>query len=120
LLTTPDTGPVTATAHAWTEVFVGESIGNDGWIPVECACCANSIQIDINQNFGVENALHLRLFVDEGSNESLDISLTGISYTIYNPNMHIEPPQAFAEIENYQELNTQKLIVTAKNTRYYE
>jgi transglutaminase-like putative cysteine protease len=119
LLTAPDTGLVTATAHAWTEVFVGGSVGNNGWIPVECACCVNSIQIDINQNFGLENALHLRLFVDEGSNESLEISLTGISYAKYEFGREITL-ESFTEVENYQVLTSKKLVVTGKNNRYYE
>jgi transglutaminase-like putative cysteine protease len=110
---------VTATPHAWTEVFVGISGTLNGWIPIECACCTNSIVTDINQNFGVESAFHLRLFSDDGSNASLTSSLSGISYITHEPNTTITL-QAFAEISNYQELESRKLVITEKNNRYYE
>lgn len=119
LLTGYDNGTAIATAHAWVEVFVGGSVGHNGWIPIECACCTQSIETDINQNFGVESAFHLRLFVDDGSNQSLAYSLKSLSYTKYGSNRNIEL-QPFAEIQNYQELKTQKLVVTSQNTRYYE
>jgi transglutaminase-like putative cysteine protease len=109
---------VTATAHAWVEVFVGGIIGNGGWIPVECACCASSIEIDINQNFGIEDAFHLRLFTDDGSNESLDISLSGIHVQYYE-NQEIDL-QSFSEVKNYIELASKKLVVTNDNIRYYQ
>ncbi len=41
LLTGYDNGTAIATAHAWVEVFVGGSVGHNGWIPVECACCTD-------------------------------------------------------------------------------
>jgi transglutaminase-like putative cysteine protease len=119
LLTGYDNGTAIATAHAWVEVFVGGSVGHNGWIPVECACCTKSIETDINQNFGVESAFHLRLFVDDGSNESLASSLSGISYVTHGLNRVIDL-QLFVEISNYRELESKKLVVTGENTRYYE
>jgi transglutaminase-like putative cysteine protease len=119
LLTGYDNGTAIATAHAWVEVFVGGSAGHNGWIPVECACVMCSIETDINQNFGVESALHLRLFADDGSNESLASSLSGISYVTHGLNRTIGL-QLFAEIRSYQELESKKLVITGKNTRYYE
>jgi len=119
LLTVYENGTAITTAHAWTEVFVGGSMGINGWIPVECACCTTSIMTDIQQNFGVETAFHLRLFIDDGSNKSLAYSLSGISYVKYGSNRNIEL-QPFAEIQNYQELKAQNLVVTSENTRYYE
>ena len=119
LLTGNDNGTAIATAHAWVEVFVGGSVGHNGWIPVECACCTRSIETDINQNFGVESAFHLRLFTDDGSNESLAASLSGISYVTHGLDRTIEL-QLFAEIRNYRELESKKLVVTGENTRYYE
>jgi transglutaminase-like putative cysteine protease len=109
---------ITATAHAWVEIFVGGLIGNNGWLPVECACCASTIEIDINQNFGVEDAFHIRLFTDDGSNKSLDISLSGI-YVQYYENQQIDL-QSFSNVSNYQEITSQKLVVTKENIRYYE
>jgi transglutaminase-like putative cysteine protease len=119
LLTSYENGTALATAHAWVEVFVGGSVGRNGWIPVECACCTNSIETDINQNFGVESAFHLRLFVDDGSNESLASLLSGISYITYGLNRTIKL-KSFAEIRNYQELESKKLVISRENTRYYE
>lgn len=111
-------GNVSATAHAWVEVFVGGNLGDNGWISVECACCTPSIQADVNQNFGVEDAFHLRLFVDDGSNESLNISLSGI-YVQYYEQMDIEL-DAFAIVENYIEIESKQLVITKDNKRYYE
>ncbi len=119
LLTENFNGTVTVTAHAWTEVFVGVTDSLDGWIPIECACCSNSIKTDIDQNFGVESAFHLRLFTDDGSNESLASMLSGISYITHEPNTKIQI-QAFSQIRNYQELESKKLIITEKNIRHYE
>lgn len=119
LLTNYENGTVVAIRHAWVEVFVGESVGNNGWIPVECACCTTSIETDIHQNFGVENAFHLRLFVDDGSNASLASLLSRISYITYGLNRSIEL-QLFAEIQNYQELELKNLVITNGKNRYYE
>jgi transglutaminase-like putative cysteine protease len=118
LLTDNGNGSLTATAHAWVEVFVGGPDSLNGWIPVECACCTQSIETDVNQNFGVENAYHVRLFVDNGSNESLANSFLGISYVIYNQERTITL-QAFAGIQNYQEIESKTLVITSKNNRYY-
>lgn len=117
LITVFDNG-TTATAHAWVEVFVGEAVGNNGWVPVECACTVDEIKIDIQQNFGIEDAFHLRLFVDDGSNQSLTHYVSNIQYTTYNG--HIQSPQPFVEILNYQELDSQKLVVSTDNIRRYE
>ena len=111
-------GGISATAHAWVEVYIGGSLGNNGWIPVECACCTPSIEADINQNFGVENAFHLRLFVDDGSNESLIVSQSGIVYT-YIPGRQMDV-ELLIEIDNYLVVESQKLIITAENIRSYE
>jgi len=112
-------GSLIATPHAWTEVFVGQPGILNGWIPIECACCTPSIETDINQNFGVESAYHLRLFTDDGSNASLESSLSGISYITHDPNMIVSLDQ-FAKVSNYQELESKKLVITDKNQRYYD
>jgi transglutaminase-like putative cysteine protease len=119
LLTNYDNGTATATAHAWVEVFVGGQTSHNGWIPVECSCATCSPETDIYQNFGVESAFHLRVFVDDGSNESLASTLSGISYVTHEMNRTIEL-QVFAEIRNYQELESKKLVITGENTRHYE
>jgi transglutaminase-like putative cysteine protease len=117
-LLSEDNGEITATAHAWAEVFVGGSIGNEGWIPVECACCTPSVEADINQNFGLENAFHVRLFIDDGNNESLITSLSGISYS-YGLGRNIDI-QSFNEIENYVEVESKNLEVSGNNIRSYK
>ena len=118
LLSPDGTGSATAVAHAWTEVFIGDTLGNNGWIPVECACITPTIDTDINQNFGLESAFHLRVFTDDGSNTSLALSLTSISYS-YGLNRIINV-HSFADLTNYHELVSKKLVVTTKNTRHYE
>jgi transglutaminase-like putative cysteine protease len=119
LITDEINGTVTATPHAWTEVYVGQPGLLNGWIPIECACCTPSIITDINQNFGVESASHLRLFTDGGSNASLETSLSGISYITHDPNITITL-DSYATITQYQELQSKKLIITNNNIRHYE
>ena len=119
LLTDEGYEEVTAIAHAWVEVFVGVAIGNGGWIPVECSSTSSDMEIQVNQNFGIESAQHLRLFVDDGSNESIITSLSGISYVKYGIDRDIEI-QAFTEIENYLEISSKKLVVTKENIRSYQ
>jgi hypothetical protein len=68
-----------AIAHAWAEVYVGGNLGINGWIPVECAGASGDINVEIHQNFAIETADHLRLFTDDGSNESLIASMSGIT-----------------------------------------
>ena len=86
-------------------------MGNNGWIPVESACLTTLIDTDVNQNFGVENAFHIRLFEDDGSNASLATSLTGIAYVTYGMNRDVKVTP-FATVTNYQELESKKLVIT--------
>jgi len=108
----------TAVAHAWVEVFVGNNLGVNGWIPVECAGSSDNIETEVNTNFAVESANHLRLFKDDGSNESLDATLTGMSYSIA-PELEFLGPDAFVEISNYQVLESKELSVNKNNIRTY-
>ena len=107
--------------HAWAEVFVGGDIGDEGWITVECAGVAigdNKIEAEVNQNFGLESAGHLRTYKDDGSNESLKISLSGIQYTA-DPSLSIETPVSFSPVSNYKVLNENKLNIK-DNIRTYQ
>ena len=113
-----ESNTITATSHAWAEVYIGESIGNNGWLPVECACSCTTLESDIHQNFGIEDAFHLRLFVDDGSNESIAKLYSGISYRTYHINRDIQITP-FTEITNYKEQTYQKLIIK-NNRRYYQ
>jgi len=119
LLSENNAGDVSATPHAWTEIFVGGSMGNNGWIPVECACQSPDMTTQVNQNFGVESTFHLRLFIDDGSNESMDMSLSGIKYGTYDQEKRIKL-QSFAEVEDYVELESKKLVVTKEDQRSYQ
>lgn len=119
LLSEEESGDILlATPHAWTEVFVGGSMANTGWIPVECACDCDDVTINVNQNFGVENAFHLRLFVDDGSNESMNVSLSGILFS-YGPGRTVDL-QSFNEVEDYTVVESKKLVVTKDNQRSYQ
>ena len=102
-----------ATSHAWVEVFVGGNIGDNGWIPVECAGTSNNIENEIYQNFGVETADHLRLFKDDGSNESIIVSISGISYKA-DKKIHITI-QPITEVNNYLILQSRQLTIDKNN-----
>jgi transglutaminase-like putative cysteine protease len=119
LLTLSQNGTAVATAHAWSEVYVGEALGNHGWVPVECSCCVNSVAVDVEQNFGVEDATHLRVFTDDGSNESLLVSLSGITSVSHGLSRHVEM-SPFVEVSNLQVLRSQKLVVDSNQIRHYE
>jgi len=108
---------VQAVPHAWVEVFVGGNMGNKGWIPVECACRSEDIEVQINQQFGRESAGHLRLFTDNGTDNSLIVSLSDIrvKYDI-SESVDINP---MLEIESYEVLEQKELIVE-DNNRYYK
>jgi hypothetical protein len=108
-----------AIPHAWAEVFVGGNLGDNGWIPVECAGISNSIDSEIHQNFGIEDVGHLRLFKDDGSNESLNISLSGVRYKMYSKTRNINA-NSYSEISDYQVLRNQKLVIDGNNKRAYE
>lgn len=111
-------GVPTAGPHAWAEVFVGGGIGNSGWIPVECACNA-SIQTEVHQNFGVEDATHLRLFVDDGSNESMEATISELTIYCDPTKMNIHRT-SFVEIYNYSVLESKELTVDKNGNRAYE
>ncbi len=111
----------TAVPHAWAEVFVGGNIGKDGWIPVECAGdTANNKKsiIQVHQHFALESADHLRLFVDDGTNTSLGLSLSGISL-MSDQNIVFENAEFFTEIDNYKELKNKKLTIDENNFRKF-
>ena len=107
-----------AIAHAWVEVFVGPSVGNDGWITVECAGVSGNLDIEVYQNFAIEQANHLRTFKDDGSNESMIISLTGF-YSLLEPNKIIEA-EAFVEVNNYYIIKSNKLEIDKTGYRRYK
>ncbi len=110
-------GIVSAVSHAWAEIFVGRSLGNNGWISVECACPSQDYDVQIYQNFAIESAGHLRLFIDEGSNESLNISLSGPRVR-YGSGMTVDLVP-FVTIENFEVLESRSLTIDENSMRTY-
>jgi hypothetical protein len=110
-------GIITSVGHAWVEIFVGPNITISGWMPLECSCSAD-IKTEVNQNFGVENAYHLRLFQDDGSDESLKSYMSGPRVE-YNKNLDITMI-SFARITNYTVLESSELIVDRMGSRSYK
>ena len=106
-----------ATLHAWAEVFVGGGIGDNGWIPVECAGSSSDIDVEVHQNFAVEDVGHLRLYKDDGSNESLDISLSDFKYVTYG-NREIDA-NFYAEVTDYVVLGSNQLFIDEDGGREY-
>jgi len=117
ILITDTNGNPSAGPHAWAEVFVGGDIGNNGWIPVECASSSVNTKTEIHQNFGVEDAFHLRLFVDDGSNESLRLSMTSVSTWSSNSDI---AAHSFVDLANYAIVETKQLVVTKDDMRSYQ
>ena len=113
-----ENGYVEAVPHAWVEVFVGGDIGNDGWIPVECACNSSDMQIQVHQNFAIETADHLRLFIDQGSNESFIVSISGIKAK-YEKNKMVVEIESIDDINSYDPVEKKELRIDENNQRYY-
>jgi hypothetical protein len=107
-----------AVPHAWVEVFVGGEIGKEGWIPIECAGTSGNINTEVHQNFGIESAEHLRLFLDDGSNESLNISLSGLTYLTYGAR-EIEA-ESYAQVTSYSIVKSNKLVIDENGNREYQ
>jgi hypothetical protein len=113
---------VSAVPHAWVEVFVGGSLGNGGWIPVECAGMAtgsDKIETEVYQNFGMESIEHLRLFRGTGSNESLNVSMSGPSFVYYDNDVFIQV-EAFLKITDYLILESNELYIDENYQRRYK
>jgi len=102
--------------HVWVEIFVGNNMGNKGWIPVECAGTGN-IDAEVHQNFGLEDAHHLRLYVDDGSNESMDRYTNHISIK-YGKELIIDIEHR-SKITDYEVLESKKLCITDNINRNY-
>jgi len=111
-------GVAGAVAHAWAEIFVGGNIGNNGWVPVECACPSTDMSVQVNQNFGIETVGHLRLFQDDGSNASINASISG-PRVFYDSNMDVDMT-SFVEIDYFEILEEKALFVDSKGCRTYK
>ena len=111
-----DSAAISLIPHVWVEVFVGNNIGSNGWIPIECAGTAE-ITAEIHQNFAVEDVDHLRLFIDDGTNTSLNTSSSHISIE-YEKDLSVELTH-YAQIDAYQILTLKNLCVKENTDRYY-
>ena len=121
LVSEDDAGQTSAVAHAWVEVFVGNSIGYNGWIPVECAGESENkgnTNPQVYQNFGVESAEHLRLYTDDGSNESLNLSISG-PLVLYDTGLTIEM-SSFVSIADYIVITSKELFIDENEYRSYK
>lgn len=105
-------------AHAWAEVFVGGNLGNDGWVPVECACESQDYNVQIYQNFGLESMGHLRVYTGYGTNDSFNRSLSGPSIK-YIQSLVVKI-ESFIDVKNYIILESKELVVDKNNQRYYQ
>ncbi|MBN2603091.1 MAG: transglutaminase domain-containing protein [Candidatus Thermoplasmatota archaeon] len=108
---------ISSVGHAWVEIYVGPEITSNGWIPVECSCSAD-IKTELNQNFGVENVYHLRLFEDDGSDESLKTYMSGPKVE-YEKNLEISM-KSFIEVTGYSVIKSSELIVDGSGNRSYK
>jgi len=110
-------------AHAWAEVFVGNDIGDNGWIPVECAGNISKkdkkgVESEIYQHFGVEDAAHVRVYVDDGSNESINNSIFRIGYEIFSNEEDINI-QSFKTVNEYEIIDEGYLVIYKDGTRKF-
>lgn len=97
-----------AIPHVWAEVFVGPDISENGWMPVECAGTGNA-QSEIHNNFGVEDIQHLRLCIDDGTNETFQ-QLTNPLSVRYEESLTVDITR-FESIKNYTILKSKKLTI---------
>jgi hypothetical protein len=86
---------------------------------VECAGTAKNVETEVNQNFGVENAEYLRLFIDDGSNESINASLSDITYITYNIDRNIKI-NSYTDIDNYEIIDSKELLIDKEGNRSYK
>ncbi|RLF38639.1 MAG: hypothetical protein DRN00_03710 [Thermoplasmata archaeon] len=107
-------GSPRAVPHAWAEVYVG--FGRDGWIPVECSGTSNDVESEVYQNFGVEDAHHIRIFIDEGSNDSIEISCKGPTLQ-YTEEVDLED---FVIINEYKEISYGSLTIYRDGRREFK
>jgi transglutaminase-like putative cysteine protease len=105
-----------AVSHVWAELFVGKELSSTGWIPVECAG-TGELNSEIHNHYGLEDVNHLRLLVDDGTNETFN-QLTNPFSVRYEPSLEVTISR-FETIQNYSILSTGKLIIE-NNCRTYE
>ncbi|RLF42106.1 MAG: hypothetical protein DRN12_01380 [Thermoplasmata archaeon] len=105
-------GDIECIPHVWAEVYVGDKLG---WIPVECAG-EGKPEAEVDQDFGVEDPFHLRLFIDDGSNESIRVTFTNLIVK-YDNSIEVEM-QSYVDIIDYSVLESKEMVVK-NNIRSY-
>lgn len=104
-----------AVSHVWAEIYVGTTLSSTGWIPVECAG-TGTLDSEIHNHYGLEDVSHLRLLVDDGTNETFNQIRTPISVR-YEPTIDVSIIR-FETIQNYSILSTSKLIIDDDKRTY--
>lgn len=104
-------GGYRAIPHAWAEVYVGS------WLPVECAGTSEDIDVEVHQDFGIETANHLRVYVDDGTDENLSLSSRGVMVR-YEKGLEIEV-EPFVEVKDVEILEVGSLVVRKNGERLY-
>jgi len=102
--------------HVWAELFVGTEISESGWIPVECAG-TGSYQSEIHNHYGIEDCNHLRLCIDDGTNQTFQRLNKPINIR-YETTVTVNITR-IEEIDKYTILQSKQLIIH-KNNRYFE
>jgi len=105
-----------AVPHVWAEIFVGTSVSQTGWIPVECAGTGSSTS-EIHNNYGIEDVQHIRLCIDDGTNETFQ-NLTNPLQIRYEQSLDVNINRVEI-ISNYTVLSTKQLTIK-NNQRSYE
>jgi hypothetical protein len=105
-----------AIPHVWAEIFVGTQISQTGWIPVECAGTGKTSS-EIHNHYGLEDVHHLRLYTDDGTNETFQQLNNPLSVK-YNENMDINITR-IETVENYATTTSAQLTIE-ENTRKYQ
>lgn len=106
----------TAVPHVWAELFVGPKVSETGWIPVECAGTGSSTS-EIHNNYGIEDVQHIRLCIDDGTNETFQ-NLTNPLQIRYEQSLEVNINRVEI-ITNYTVLSSKQLIIK-NNERSFE
>lgn len=103
-------------SHVWAEIFVGKNLTDTGWLSVECAGTGSYLS-EIHQHYGIQDANHLRLCVDDGTNETFNLLINPIQVR-YESSINVTIMH-FEQVKNYTILSSKQLII--KDTdRYYD
>jgi len=104
-----------AVPHVWAELFVGKQLSPTGWIPVECAGTAKSSS-EIHNHYGLEDAHHLRLCIDDGTNQTFHQLNNPLSVE-YTQNIDVNISR-IEIVHNFSIISTAQLVIEDNQRRY--